>query len=67
MDIGPFGLHFGVFMPTITSLGSDEQVNYWIGLSKEMKIIGAYSQTELGHGSDVQRLMTTATYDPASK
>ena len=27
-----------------------------------MKMIGCYAQTELGHGSDVQNLMTTATY-----
>lgn len=31
-----------------------------------MKIIGCYAQTELAHGSDVQNLMTTATYDSAS-
>jgi len=26
-------------------------------------IVGCYCQTELAHGSDVQSLMTTATYD----
>ena len=28
-----------------------------------MRIIGAYAQTELGHGSDVSNLETTATFD----
>lgn len=27
------------------------------------EIIGCYAQTELGHGSDVQNLETTAVYD----
>ena len=32
-----------------------------------VEITGAYVQTELGHGSDVMSLETTATYDPATK
>lgn len=28
-----------------------------------MKIMGTYAQTELGHGSNVQGLETTATFD----
>lgn len=28
-----------------------------------MRIMGAYAQTELGHGSDVAGLQTTATFD----
>jgi len=33
----------------------------------DQRIIGAYAQTEVGHGSDVQSLATTAHYDPQSK
>ena len=29
----------------------------------EGKIRGCYAQTELGHGSDIQSMMTTAIYD----
>ena len=28
-----------------------------------MRILGAYAQTEMGHGSDVSGLETTATFD----
>jgi acyl-CoA oxidase len=29
-------------------------------------LLGCYAQTELGHGSDVKGLMTTATFDESS-
>ncbi len=32
-----------------------------------MDIIGCYAQTELGHGSNVRRLETTATWNPADR
>ena len=31
--------------------GSDEQKEKWLSLAREFKIIGAYAQTELGHGT----------------
>lgn len=30
-------------------------------------IIGAYAQTEMGHGTFIRGLETTATYDPSTK
>ena len=33
----------------------------------DLDIIGCYGQTEIGHGSDVQGIKTTATYDKAKR
>jgi hypothetical protein len=54
---------FLAFIPVILSQGSDEQIQKWIGPALSHSIIGCYAQTELGHGSNVAGLMTTATYD----
>jgi len=35
-------------------------------LCKNARILGGYAQTELGHGSDVSGLETTATFDKAT-
>lgn len=67
----PFTLPTGVsqlmFIPTIQFLGTDEQCKKWIPRSQSYEIIGCYCQTELGHGSDVQGLETTAEYDPKTQ
>ena len=34
---------------------------------KKYKLLGAYAQTELGHGSNVSALETTATYLPGTQ
>ncbi|XP_073159033.1 peroxisomal acyl-coenzyme A oxidase 1-like isoform X1 [Henckelia pumila] len=57
-------LHWGMFVPAIKGQGTDEQQQQWLPLAYKMKIIGCYAQTELGHGSNVQGLETTATFDP---
>lgn len=32
----------------------------------ELKVHGAYAQTELGHGTNIQGIETTATFDPST-
>ncbi|KAJ9549976.1 hypothetical protein OSB04_022519 [Centaurea solstitialis] len=56
-------LHWGMFIPAIEGQGSEEQKEKWLPLSRNMQIIGCYAQTEMGHGSNVQGLETTATFD----
>ncbi|CAL0331159.1 unnamed protein product [Lupinus luteus] len=57
-------LHWAMFVPAIKGQGTEEQQQKWLPLAHKMQIIGCYAQTELGHGSNVQGLETTATFDP---
>lgn len=42
---------------------SDEQKAIWIPKAERFEIFGSYAQTELGHGSNVRNIETTATFD----
>ena len=53
--------------PIIDVLGSDEQKKKWLPLLDSSRVIGAYAQTELGHGSDVQGIETEAVYDQKTR
>ncbi|KAJ3172573.1 hypothetical protein HDU88_005902 [Geranomyces variabilis] len=64
---GPYFLHYSMFKPTLIGQCDDEQKAKWLPLADNMNIIGCYSQTELGHGSNVQGLETTATYIPETQ
>lgn len=59
----PYGLHYMMFLPTIELQGNSQQVAYWGGLAKAGRINGCYCQTELGHGTFVRGMETTATLD----
>ncbi|XP_069721789.1 peroxisomal acyl-coenzyme A oxidase 2 [Phaenicophaeus curvirostris] len=52
-----------VFTRSILVLGSDKQIAKWIPLASQYRIIGSYAQTELGHGTYLQGLETTAVFD----
>lgn len=62
------GVHFGLFFGAIRGSGTDEQLNYWVskGAGTLRRFYGSFSMTELGHGSNVAGLETTATYDKKS-
>ncbi|XP_053611166.1 probable peroxisomal acyl-coenzyme A oxidase 1 isoform X1 [Plodia interpunctella] len=52
-----------MFVPTIMGQGTPEQQAEWLPKATAMKVIGTYAQTELGHGTFLRGLETTATYD----
>ena len=56
-------MHQNMFTMCIKYIMSDEQQEKWLPLTREHKIIGSYAQTEIGHGSDISALETTAIYD----
>ena len=49
-DATAFSMSDSVFVPTIQGQGDLEQQEKWLPLAKDYNIIGAYAQTELGHG-----------------
>ncbi|KAF9026086.1 acyl-coenzyme A oxidase [Podila verticillata] len=61
-DTLPIVLHNGAFIPVINSQGTEEQIEKWIPLAEKFQILGCYAQTELGHGSNLSQLETTASF-----
>src|SRR5690606_14399353 len=57
------GVQFGLFGGAIRALGTEEHHQKYLPDVMTVALPGCFAMTETGHGSDVQRLRTTATYD----
>ncbi|XP_065897934.1 peroxisomal acyl-coenzyme A oxidase 1-like [Dysidea avara] len=63
----PIEINETMFIPTLEGQASNEQKERWLEPAKRHEIIGAYAQTEMGHGTFIRGLETTATYDPKTQ
>ncbi|MGE9783607.1 acyl-CoA dehydrogenase [Janibacter sp. G368] len=58
------GVQFGLFGGAIANLGTDRHHREYLPGMADLSLPGCFAMTETGHGSDVQSILTTATYDP---
>jgi acyl-CoA oxidase len=58
------GVQWGLFGGAIQALGNEEQHARFLPGVMDLSLPGCFAMTETGHGSDVQSVHTTATYDP---
>lgn len=61
------GVQWGLFGGAVAALGTDRHHDRYLKSIMTMELPGCFAMTETGHGSDVQRLRTTATYDAATQ
>ncbi|CAM9403676.1 unnamed protein product [Scytosiphon promiscuus] len=66
-EVLPTDVHMAMVIPALRYQTSAEQREAWLPLATSFRILGAYVQTELGHGSNVRALETTATFDKATQ
>ncbi|MCW4600348.1 acyl-CoA dehydrogenase family protein [Janibacter hoylei] len=60
------GVQFGLFGGAIANLGTERHHREYLPGMADLSLPGCFAMTETGHGSDVQSILTTATYDPAT-
>ena len=61
------GVQWGLFAGAIQHLGTAYHHETFLPDAMSLKIPGAFAMTEIGHGSDVASVATTATYDEATQ
>lgn len=60
------GVQYGLFGGSIQLLGTEYHHKKYLPDCASAKLMGCFAMTEIGHGSNVQALETTATYDKAT-
>ncbi|MCT2291828.1 acyl-CoA dehydrogenase family protein [Janibacter hoylei] len=60
------GVQFGLFGGAIANLGTERHHREYLPGMADLSLPGCFAMTETGHGSDVQSILTTATYDSAT-
>lgn len=58
------GVQWGLFGGAIANLGTARHHEAYVRRLMDLDLLGCFAMTETGHGSNVQALETTATYDP---
>jgi acyl-CoA oxidase len=60
------GVQWGLFGGAVENLGTDRHHEKYVRGLIDLDVVGCFAMTETGHGSNVQALETTATYDAAT-
>jgi acyl-CoA oxidase len=61
------GVQWGLFGAAVLHLGTQPHHDAFLPDIMSLKVPGAFAMTEIGHGSDVASIGTTATYDPGTQ
>ncbi len=61
------GVQFGLFGGAVHHLGTRKHHELYLERVASFDLPGAFAMSESGHGSNVQRVQTTATYDPVEQ
>lgn len=61
------GVQWGLFGAAVLHLGTKPHHEKFLPAIMSLEVPGAFAMTEIGHGSDVAAIATTATYDPETE
>jgi acyl-CoA oxidase len=62
-----FGVQYGLFQGSVLLLGTRWHHEHFLPAICRGELLGGFAMSELGHGSNVRDLETTATYDRATR